>query len=142
MTRILLSCLLTAAFSAQAFAAGGEDEIRNAEKSWAAAVKSRDFAALERIFTPGLIYAHASGAVETKQKYLERLRSGAQRYDTLVHEDIRVVTYGDSAVSHSLVRVTGKNDQGPFNDHVMMMHVWVKQGSAWRLAAHQTTRIP
>jgi hypothetical protein len=38
--------------------------------------------------------------------------------------------------------MTGTNDAGPFNDHVMMMHIWVKQGAAWRLAAHQTTKIP
>lgn len=122
--------------------AGAEEEIVSAEKSWAAAVKARDYAALDKIFTPDLIYAHASGAIETKQKYIDRLRSGKQRYDSLTHENIKVVLYGDSAVAHSLVRVTGVNDSGPFNDHVMMMHLWVKQSGSWRLAAHQTTRIP
>jgi hypothetical protein len=29
----------------------------------------------------------------------------------------------------------------PFNDHLKMLHVWVKQGRAWRLAAHQTTKL-
>jgi len=38
----------------------------------------------------------------------------------------------------------GKDWRGftPFNDHVMMMHVWVKQGGSWHLAAHQTTKVP
>ena len=49
-------------------AATAEDEIRNAEKSWISAVKSRDIAALDKLFTPELIYGHASGAIETKQK--------------------------------------------------------------------------
>jgi ketosteroid isomerase-like protein len=124
------------------FGASTEDEIRSAEKAWAVAVKGKNLAALEKIFTAELIYAHATGAIETKQKYLDRLRSGAQRYDSLTHETIKVVPYGDSAVSHSLVRVTGVNSSGPFNDHVMMMHLWVRQGGTWRLAAHQTTKIP
>jgi ketosteroid isomerase-like protein len=119
-----------------------EDEIRTAEKAWAGAVKGRDYAALEKIFTPGLIYAHASGAIESKQKYVDRLRSGAQRYDSITHEDMKIVPYGDAVVAHSMVRVTGVNSAGPFNDHVMMMHLWVKQGGAWKLAAHQTTKVP
>jgi ketosteroid isomerase-like protein len=119
-----------------------DDEIRAADQKWAAALKSRDTAVLDRMYTPGLIYAHASGVVEDKPKYLERLKSGKQRYDTVQIESTKIVPYGDSAVSHSIVRTIGVNDKGPFNDHVMMMHVWVKQGGEWRLAAHQTTKIP
>lgn len=119
-----------------------DDEIRAADLKWAAAVKSGDTAALESMYTPGLIYAHATGAVEDKAKYIERLKSGKQRYSSVQIESTKIVPYGDAAVSHSVVRTIGVNDNGPFNDHVMMMHVWVKQGGAWRLAAHQTTKIP
>ena len=136
-TKYLLIALLCVR---PAFAAA-EDEIRNAEKSWAAAVKGRDYAALEKIFTPGLIYAHATGAIEDKDKYIGRLRSGAQRYESITHESTKVVLYGDSAVAHSIMRMAGVNTAGPFNDHVMTMHLWVKQNGAWRLAAHQTTKI-
>ena len=137
--RRLIACALLAAGLA---AASVEDEIRAAEKAWADAVKGRDYAALDKIFTTGLIYAHSSGAIESKQKYIDRLRSGAQRYDSLTHEDTKIVPYGDAVVAHSMVRVTGVNNSGPFNDHVMMMHLWVKQGGAWLLAAHQTTKVP
>jgi ketosteroid isomerase-like protein len=119
-----------------------EDEIRAADQRWAAAVKNRDTAALEKMYTSGLIYAHASGVVEDKAKYIGRLKSGKQKYDAVQIETTRIVPYGDSAVSHSVVRTIGVNDNGPFNDHVMMMHVWVKRGGEWHLAAHQTTKIP
>jgi ketosteroid isomerase-like protein len=119
-----------------------EDEIRAADQRWAAAVKNRDTAALDKMYTSGLIYAHASGIVEDKAKYIGRLKSGKQKYDAVQIESTKIVPYGDSAVSHSVVRTIGTNDNGPFNDHVMMMHVWVKQGGEWRLAAHQTTKIP
>jgi len=123
-------------------AASTDDDIRAAEKAWASAVVQRDFTTLDRVFAPDLIYAHSTGNIETKAKYLDRLRSGKQRYDTLVHETLRVVPYGDAAVAHSIVRITGTNDNGPFNDHLMMIHLWVKQAGQWRLAAHQTTKIP
>jgi len=128
--------LLGAAFAAT------DDEIRAAEKAWGAAVVQRDIASLDRLFTADLIYAHSTGKVETKAEYLDRLRSGKQRYDGLTHESLRVVSYGDSAVAHAIVRMTGTNDNGPFNDHLMMIHLWVKQAGHWRLAAHQTTKIP
>jgi ketosteroid isomerase-like protein len=142
MRRFLGAALLLAAFAALGLGASAEDEIRSADKAWAAAVKGRDLAALDRIFTPGLIYAHATGAIETKQKYMDRLKTGAQKYDEITQEDIKIVLYGDSAVTHSIMRMTGVNQAGPFNDHVMMMHLWVKQGGSWRLAAHQTTKLP
>ena len=134
--------LLAAVLCAIPSMAATEGEIRAAEKSWAAAVKARDFGALDKIFTPALIYAHASGAIEDKEKYIGRLRSGAQRYDAITHESTKVVLYGDSAVTHSIMRMVGTNSAGPFDDHVMMIHLWVKQNGAWRLAAHQTTKIP
>jgi ketosteroid isomerase-like protein len=121
--------------------AAGDADIRAAEKAWAGAVMARDLAALDRIFGNDLIYAHSTGVIETKAQYIDRLRGGAQRYDKVEHENIRVVPYGDAAVSHSTVRMMGTSNGKPFNDHVMMMHLWVRQGGAWKLVAHQTTRL-
>lgn len=142
MNRFFVTLILICLPAGLALGASPEDEIRAAEKAWAAAVKGRDLAALEKIFTPGLIYAHATGAIETRQKYLDRLKSGKQRYDAVTHEKMQVVPYGDAVVSHCILRMTGVNDAGPFNDHVMAMHLWVKQNGSWHLAAHQTTKIP
>ena len=119
-----------------------EEEIRAADQRWAAAVKRGDTAALELMYTDRLIYAHATGKVEDKSQYIERLKSGKQKYSDVTIESTKVVPYDDSEISHSIVRTIGTNDSGPFNDHVMMIHVWVKQRGQWRLAAHQTTKIP
>ena len=133
--------LLTLAVCAVA-AATPEDEVRAADTRWATAVKRGDTTTLQGMYTERLIYAHATGKVENKQEYIDRLRSGKQKYSDVIIERTNVVAYGNSAVSHSVVRTIGTNDNGPFIDHVMMMHVWVKQGKDWRLAAHQTTKIP
>jgi ketosteroid isomerase-like protein len=122
-------------------AADPETEIRDAEKAWAKAVVARDWAAVDKILGDKLIYAHATGGIESKKQYLDRVRSGAQKYDTIHRESTQVVLYGDSAVTHSIVRMAGATNGAPFDDHVMMLHVWVKQGGAWRLAAHQTTKL-
>lgn len=136
-----MKTLILCAVAATA-ASASEAEIKAADARWAAALKAKDTAALEQMYTPELIYAHASGKVEDKTEYLARLKAGKQRYDAVNFESTRIVVYGDSALSHSVVRTIGVNDRGPFNDHVLMMHMWVKQKGAWRLAAHQTTKIP
>lgn len=134
--KLILACLVVLTASA------ADDDLRVAEKSWGAALVARDGAALEKIYTPELIYAHSTGKVENKAQYLERLKGGKQRYDSVTHESIQIARYGDAAVTHSIARMTGRNDSGPFDDHLMVIHMWVKQGGAWRLAAHQTTKIP
>ncbi len=124
-----------------ALAGAGEDEIQQAEKGWAAAVTTRDFAALDKILGDQLIYAHSTGAIESKGEYLSRLQSGAQKYDTIQHETTTVRMYGGSAVAHSKARMTGTSNGQPFHDRLMIMHFWVKQNNLWRLVAHQTTKI-
>ncbi|MBI5281032.1 MAG: nuclear transport factor 2 family protein [Candidatus Solibacter usitatus] len=127
--------LLSAALPAQ------EAEIRKAESAWAAAVQGRDFAALEAMYADELIYAHSSGVVESKRQYMDRIRQGLQRYDDVKHESVRVVLHGDTAIAHCFLRMRGKSNERSFDDHLMMMHVWVKRAGAWKLAAHQTTKL-
>jgi len=127
---------------AVAWEASSEDEIRKAEKGWAAAVTTADYATLEQVLGDQLIYAHSTGVVESKSEYLSRLRKGAQKYDAIEHHGMTVKTYGDAAVVHAKVRMAGKSDGRPFNDRLMMLHLWIKQGGKWQLAAHQTTALP
>lgn len=112
------------------------------EKSWASKVLVADTAALALIMTDDIIYAHASGVIDTKASYLKKLKSKRQVYRTLEHQKkLETRVYGDTAITHGVVRVTGINPAGNFDDTVMMIHVWVKRAGEWRLAAHQTTKI-
>jgi len=134
--------LLLAAVISAAAAAGPEDEIRNAEKQWATAVMKQDFTVLASILGEQLIYAHSTGVVDTKGEYLGKLKAGGTRYDLIEHRSLTVKIYGDAAVAHARVRMKGATREGPFDNELMMMHFWVKQGGRWRLVAHQTTRLP
>jgi ketosteroid isomerase-like protein len=124
-----------------AYAATTEDEIRQAEKDWAGKVTSRDYAALDQLLAGQLIYAHSTGVIENKSEYMARLRSGVQKYDKIEQQSLTVRIYGNSAVAHSKVRMTGTSDTRAFDDKLMMMHVWVKQAGKWQLVAHQTTKL-
>lgn len=134
---LLLPLTLVTALSA----AAPDAAIRDAEKNWAHAVVSHDYQALDKTLGDKLIYAHSTGAIESKEQYLARLRAGAQKYDSIVQESIRIVPYGEFAVTHSILRMTGTSNGKPFNDHVMALHLWEMQNGSWRLVAHQTTKL-
>jgi len=122
--------------------AAQDDEVTQAEKSWAAAVTRRDLKALDSILADGLIYTHSSGVVEDKSVYMGRIKSGSLRYDALEHDSIVVKTYGDAAVLHCNLHMRGVSDGEAFNSYVVATHVWVRQDGVWKLAAHHATRLP
>ena len=134
----LLLLLLTWPLAAQT----GEEDLRQAETGWAAAVQKADQAALQKILGDRLIYTHSTGVVEDKKEYLDRLRKGAQKYELIEHQTMNVRAYGDAGVVASRVRMKGTSNGRPFDDQLLMLHVWVKQGGRWQLVAHQTTKLP
>lgn len=123
-------------------AAGGEEELRQAETGWAAAVQKGDLAALQRILGDRLIYTHSTGVVEDKKEYLARLGKGAQKYELIEHASMNIRVYGEAGVVASRVRMKGVSNTRLFDNQLLMLHVWVKQGGRWQLVAHQTTKLP
>jgi ketosteroid isomerase-like protein len=133
----VLVCLGTAAAQSPA-----HNEVAQAEAAWARAVEKVDAAALRRILADDLVYSHSTGLVETKQDYLKSVQSGNQKYASIEAMNPKVRVYGDTAVVNTKVRMTGSTKGQPFDNQLMMIHVWVKKQGQWQLVAHQTTRLP
>ena len=134
--------MLVAGLTAGA-AGPGEDQIKDAEKAWGAALIAGDQAALGKILSDQIIYGHASGAVDTKKSYLDKLKGGSQKYEVVEWSDMTVKNVSnDTALVHGHIRMGGKTAGQPFdNKNMMLLHVWVKQGGRWQLAAHQTAVV-
>lgn len=122
--------------------AATEEEVKKAELDWAATVKKLDFAKLGQILGDQLVYAHSTGIVENKSEYLAKLKAGTQKYTGIEHLSMNIKTYGDTGVVASKSRMTGATKGVPFDNTLLMLHVWVKQGGRWQLVAHQTTKLP
>lgn len=140
--RWLVGTIMVFSVGSVLWAEAREDAIREAEKTWANAVLARDAGTLERVMAEDLIYAHSSGIVENKREYLRKLQSGLQQYELIDYRDVTVRLHDGTAVAHSFLRMKGRNPKGPFDDQLMMLHVWVRRDGRWQLAAHQTTKLP
>ncbi|MBL8210818.1 MAG: nuclear transport factor 2 family protein [Bryobacterales bacterium] len=116
-------------------------DIEALEKSWQKAIVAKDTATLGKLLADDLFYGHASGVLDTKTAYIDKIKSGRQKYASFEQRALKIKLHGDTAVTHSWVRVTGVNQDGPFDDKIMMLHVWVKKPAGWQLAGHQTARV-
>ncbi|MCX6622965.1 MAG: nuclear transport factor 2 family protein [Acidobacteria bacterium] len=141
LSSVLLLALAGSASVSGAPAADVERIVSDGEKAWAKAVVARDAAALDRLYGDRLLYVHSSGVRESKAVFVGRLKSGAQIYQVLEHEKLEVVPYGDMAVVHGILKVSGVAEGKNFGGRLMVLHVWHKENGHWRMVAHQSLKL-
>jgi ketosteroid isomerase-like protein len=145
MKRYVISiCVLTAALTFTALRAqtGGsvEAEVKQAEDAWVKAAVGNDQAALGTLLAPKLVYTHSTGLIESKQEYMKAVDS-FQKYKAITFQNMRINVYGNAAIVNTKARMVGTTRGTPFDNELLLIHVWIKQGGKWQLAAHQTTRL-
>lgn len=137
--RLLAFALLYAAASSAQDLSG---QIQAAENDWIAAIKAKDSAALGRVLADDLIYVHSGGVVDTKAQYIAKVTSGKQVYKGVDQFKVKIRAEGSVAVAQYWARMRGINAAGDFDDKLVVAHIWVKSPGGWRLAYHQTTKVP
>ncbi|MFB3906212.1 MAG: nuclear transport factor 2 family protein [Acidobacteriota bacterium] len=116
--------------------------VEQAERGWAEAVVAGDLAALEKTLADDLIYTHSNGLTDNKTDYIGKLRSAQTRYLSVDYDSMDVRVYGNAAVVHSKARIKAQTTTAAIDSNLVMLHVWLKSGETWKLAAHQTTKLP
>ncbi len=117
-------------------------EVLGADAERYKAMENRDLATLSRYLGDDLIYTHSSALVDSKDSYVESLRSGKVVYKQTRRSDLRVSPYGCTAV------LTGRGDFSVTVDgkdievQLRFTNVWVKNPEGWQMVAWEATRIP
>lgn len=102
-----------------------------------------DLDQLATVLSPTLTYTHSSAALDTKETFLESLRSGATVYRSLTHRDVdvRFVT-PDVAILNGLsvaeVTVGGEERTVPLRFTI----VYVRKDGEWLFDAWHSARLP
>jgi hypothetical protein len=112
-----------------------EAEVRAAHDAFLKAAKSRDRAALEKLFAPQLQYSHSAAKLENRQEAIDALMKDPVTFD-IQSQAIRV--YGNTATLRAKAIAHGPTGDIP----LIILQVWVKTGGNWQLVERATTRIP
>jgi len=94
---IMLGLAITAITAAQASTAA-ETAVLKADNDRFVAMLKADIAALEKLLAPDLSYAHSSGALQTKDEFVNDLKTGTLKYVSIEPRDQKVRVYGTVAV--------------------------------------------
>ena len=87
-------------------ATAAEEAVRAAELARFKAQTSGDLKALDALLGDDLIYTHSSAAVDSKASYVESMRSGALKYQTIEPRDLQVRVFGTTAVITGAAHIT------------------------------------
>jgi len=141
--KIITTIALTLCAFTLPLAAQKKASVPPQETKWVAAVRANDLAALEKIMSPDIVYTHSTGVVETRAQYLEKLKSGEQKYADIVFSDVKTFDLGGGQAVSATIRMTGATKGVPFDNRLHVLHVWAKaKDGSMQLVAHQTTRLP
>lgn len=97
---------------------------------------------LAGLFHDDLLYSHTSGALDTKESYLEKVRSGFYDFRTVDVGPATATFVGDTAAVvtpvHAEVELGGELRRL----HNSTLTVWVHDGGRWQIVASQPTALP
>jgi ketosteroid isomerase-like protein len=117
-------------------------QVRDAEDRRYRAMQDADLPALDQLCDDALSYAHSSGARDTKDEYLEKIRSGYYVYRRIDHPVERVEIAGDTAIVVGRMTADIEVQGTPKTIDNLALAVWTRASGAWRLLAYAPTSLP
>jgi ketosteroid isomerase-like protein len=133
---VLISLLFSTAVCAQT-----PSQAKALDRQWAHATVKADVVALNRLLSDDLTYTHSSGETQSKAEFIDSVRKGELRYNSIDFESSNARVYGNTAVIVSRLRIMLTARGQNINLHPCFLDVWVKKHGAWQMVAHQATKI-
>ena len=116
------------------------NEVRATQSARFDAMIANDFDALERILAPDLVYTHTTGSVDTREEFIESLRDGSVRYESVDVTDNTIRVAGDVATSTGAADFKVSAGSQRLELSIRFIEVYVREDDTWRLIAWQSTR--
>ena len=121
--------------------------IRAIERRRCNAMIAGDLEILDIILDPALTFCHATGAIDDKQGYLDKLSAGRINYKTIEWSEEQFTSLGDCVIMIGRMRtdveVAGTRKQLDNRVTTVWTRCWEnsQQNQPWRLVTFQSTPI-
>jgi len=118
------------------------EAVKAAEMARFKAQTSNDFKALAALLGDDLVYTHSSAAVDDKTSYIESMRSGAVKYESIEPRDLQIRVYGTTAFITGAGRFRVNARGQALDNQLRFTDVWVLRDGRWQMVSWQSTRLP
>jgi ketosteroid isomerase-like protein len=123
-------------------AAKAADTVKELDAKRFAATTKNDFDTLSSLLADDLVYTHSSAAVDGKTTYVDGLRSGKTKYESIEPSDVKVRVYGTTAIVNGQAKMSVTTDGKNSKFSLRYTDVWVLRDSKWQMVTWQSTRLP
>jgi hypothetical protein len=104
---------------------------------------AKDFAALEQILSPDLVYVHSTAVAESQKEYLAGVTKGLYEYESIASRQTHVRAHAPLALIDGICdMVVGSAEKPAMLIHLRFVLVFINAGGRWRLLHRHATRIP
>ena len=140
----LLLCAAALAVSGWQPSSAAADEVLKREQQRVQLLTAQKIDELAAMLSPTLTYTHSSAVLDTKEKFVESLRSGQLVYKSLQHSDVQVrFPTPDVAILNGLSDVVSVSGGGqPQKVPLRFTLIYVKKGGVWLMEAWHSARRP
>ena len=121
---------------------GVEQSIRQLESGRVRALLGGDTAFIERNYADDYMTTGANGLVRNRSEVIADMKSGAIKWDSMTHDDVKLRVYGNTVIVTGLDIGKGVDRGQDSSGQRRFTRVWVKQSGRWQLVANHTTRVP
>lgn len=118
------------------------DEVVKAEDARYAAQMANDFYAMDRLIADDLVYIHSSSVVDTKQSYIDSMRSGMVKYKVMRRSDVKVRTFGCIATLTGVGNFDVQLNDKDLSIELRFHSIWAKRDGKLQFVSWQATRTP
>jgi len=118
-----------------------EQQIRTLHDQGRQAALKGDAGFFQDHLADGYFGIGGDGRLRTKAESVQDLKSGSVKYESIDERDVKVNTYGNTAVVNSTASVKLTSDGKPITGDYRATFVYVKQGGDWREVAFQATPV-
>ena len=96
---------------------------------------------LKEITSDSLSYGHSDGRVESKNDFVESLRSGKSDFITISLSEQTISISHDNAIVRHVLNGTTNDNGKPGTVRLKVLQVWQKEKGKWKLLARQAVKF-
>jgi len=115
--------------------------IRELEERGRRASLNGDASHFEKCASQDFLAINPRGEIQTKSESLEGRKAGHMKFNSLVHQDVQVREYGDTALVTGRSTVKGQFKGKPTDGSFRFSRLYMNKGGQWKLFWSQSTRI-